>query len=132
MFEEIKPNEEEARIIDEALAMPLSEVVNLPKACYTNEFDIKVTSIRALLLVKGEVRQIEYPLREVLYVKPNKAEPSESIDSPLKLRILSLIELGKALSKALCEYYDEFEDIKLDAVNTAYNDIVKLVLTPIE
>ena len=64
-----KPNEEEIRIIDDALAMPLSEVVNLPKACYTNEFDLKVCSIKALLIVEGKVSQIEYALREVLYNK---------------------------------------------------------------
>ena len=65
----IKPNEEEISIIDNALAMPLSEVIDLPKVCYTNEFDIKVCSIKALLIVEGKVRQIEYRLRKVLYVK---------------------------------------------------------------
>ena len=67
MLRQIVPNEEEIGIIDDALAQPLSEVINLPKVCYTNEFDIKVCSIRALLLVDGKVTEIEYNLRELLY-----------------------------------------------------------------
>jgi len=65
----IKPNDEEISIIDDVLGMPLSEVIDLPKVCYTNEFDLKVCSIKAILLVNGKATEIEFRLRKLLYAK---------------------------------------------------------------